>query len=246
MRDLVTSAVGLLGGILLSIAFWYVTMHRIVPKVEFSRHISKRYAVNGTVAYEFRIRNRSRTRGIVDLQVSARLKVNSIPMWRYSPGTEPLSVPIPIEVKKIGYMDRRDGFRVIRIDVNSLPESASIHHARALQMHRLVDESNNPLEYLFKTGTEALLTIDLLAYDEWTGARKFFRSSGYTIDDIVSGKFNEKMEVTPFAIPEGPDRFGGSDHKTVENRARGQEGDRTVVRMLLILVIWLVSTRRKT
>src|SRR5687768_1197788 len=79
MEALVTTVVGLLGGLLLSVAFWYFASHVVVPSVQFHRFISKRsHRESGRTIYRLRINNPRRKRGIIDVTIQARIYYTGI------------------------------------------------------------------------------------------------------------------------------------------------------------------------
>ena len=202
MRDTLSSIVGLVGGVTLSVTFWYVTRHVLVPKVEFSQKISKRFAADGTAAYEFQLRNRSRYRGVVDVQFTAKLVSSNVAMWNYWKGDGRIGAPIPMEIRDVPFLSRKDGFRIIRLDLQQFFETVSSHYRRALVLENLNINSPELLESLLKVGDDTFLILEALAYDSWSGSRKYYRSPAYRIDDIVNGRFTKEMSVTPFLKPE--------------------------------------------
>jgi hypothetical protein len=66
MRDVVNATVGLLGGLLLSTAFWYFITHRLVPKIAFGEKISVLATAEGKV-YRIKLANVGTRRGVLDV-----------------------------------------------------------------------------------------------------------------------------------------------------------------------------------
>lgn len=60
---------------------------------------------------------------------------------------------------------------------------------------------DGPLEYLLSQGENASVVVEMLAYDEWSGSRKYFQSPSYKIEDIVHGQF-DGLHTIRFVEPE--------------------------------------------
>jgi len=62
-----------------------------------------------------------------------------------------------------------------------------------------LDGRTPTLENLLSLGTEAELVVWVLAFDEFSGARKAFISKHYRLNDICEGKFGgqDGLEVVP-------------------------------------------------
>jgi hypothetical protein len=190
MEAVATTVIGLVGGLALSALLWHFTTHRITPKIRFSSEISKRYSDRGDAHYELRIYNSAKKRGAVDISISCALCTHGIKMYQYSPGTSRVILPIPINNPKIARLNPSDGYRTIRLDPISAIENATEIHQVTLMLKRLEKDDNHLLERLLLRGESAYIEIDILAYDEWSGARKHFRSPRYTLDQIIHGRFD--------------------------------------------------------
>jgi len=198
MESVITTIVGLLGGLALSVMLWHFTTHRITPEIRFSSKISKRYSTQGNSYYELRIYNSAKKRGIVDLSITCALWTSGIKMYQYSPGTSRAILPIPINNPKITRLNPADGYRTIRLDpIKAIEQAAEIHQI-ALTLDNLSKNDNKLLEKLLQRGDCAYIEIDILAYDEWSGARKHFRSPQYILNDVIHGRFDGfRLEKLP-------------------------------------------------
>jgi hypothetical protein len=189
LNDVVTTTVGLIGGLIISALFWLVTTRGIAPKIVFSPKVSKRFTVTGQPVYELRIANRSKLRGIVDLSISCRVLAYGLKMFQYSVGKTRTVLPVPLSVDKVIHLRARDGFRVIRLDLGRLFRTASIHHREVFEMDSYDPHMGDPLEYLLSRGVSTSFNVEILAYDALSGARRYFSSPAYTADDVTHGRF---------------------------------------------------------
>jgi len=200
MSALWSTIIGLAGGIALSILFWFLTTHLIVPRVRFSDRISKRFAPDGTPSYEIRVINRSRFRGVIDLSTSSVVRCDGLTMFQHSTRVPALLFCIPTTFTNIVKLRPRDGFRVIRLDLDGAFADASTHYRRAFRLDVFDPAATGPLEYVLTRGDDAYLRVEVLGNDEWTGVRKYFCSPKYTMADIVHGEF-DGMVLRPIVVP---------------------------------------------
>ncbi|SEQ67681.1 hypothetical protein SAMN05216188_104273 [Lentzea xinjiangensis] len=211
MEAAATTTIGLLGGFLLSALLWYYTNHRIIPKVIFTPLISKRYMTDGTACYEVFMCNASKRRGAVDLSITCTLTTYGLKNFQYSPGTSNVILPIPVNNPHITRLNPSDGRRVIRLDVDRAIREASPNHRNAFRMPAIATCGQDTLEHLLMPGNPSYIEIDVLAYDEWSGARKHFRSPRYSLNEIAHVRF-EHMRPVPLPPP----------GKKAEHRKRSQ------------------------
>ncbi|WP_446212212.1 hypothetical protein [Micromonospora sp. IBSANI012] len=193
METWVTTVVGLAGGLLLSVAFWYFTSHIIVPSVQFHDFISKRdHRGSGKTVYRFRINNPRRKRGVIDVSIQARvhyLGVSLIP--RSDKGLNVKSnrtmLDVPLDNKHL-FRLAPGARRVIWLDLHRM--NFGNFPFTAEQKAVVVNGGSTALETLFALGDDAYLRIEVLCYDEWSGSRRYYSSREYRASDIKLGVFD--------------------------------------------------------
>lgn len=201
IESVLSTVIGLLGGVILSAFFWYFITHLIVPKVAFSEQITKRFTVDRKPVYELRVTNASRRRGIVDLYVTVLVISTGLKMFPGSRGTTTIVLPVSHYAHNILRLRPRKGFRVIRLDLDKTFQMADQHHRRLFSLDEYDPESKDALEYLLSQGENGSLVIEMLGYDEWSGSRKYFQSPSYKIEDIIHGQF-DGLHIIRFVEPE--------------------------------------------
>ena len=201
-ESVLLTAIGLLGGVALSALFWYFITHLIVPKVAFSEEITKRFTVDRKPVYELRVRNASKRRAIVDVYVSVVIITTGLKMYPGSRGTTTIVFPIKHYAHSILRLRPHRGFRVIRLNLDETFRTADEHHRRTFSLDKYGSTNKDgPLEYLLSQGENASLDVEMLAYDEWSGSRKYFQSPSYKLEDIVHGQF-DGLHTIRFVEPE--------------------------------------------
>lgn len=200
-ESVLTTIIGLLGGVVFSALFWYAITHLIVPKIAFSEQITKRFTVDRKPVYELRVSNASRRRAIVDLSVTVLLITTGLKMFPGSRGTTTIVLPVSHYAHNILRLRPHKGFRVIRLDLDKTFRTADEHHRRTFSLDQYNLTNEDPLEYLLSQGENSSLVVEMLGFDEWSGARKYFKSSSYRIEDIVHGQF-DGLHIIRFVEPE--------------------------------------------
>lgn len=191
METALTTVVGLLGGLILSIAFWYWITHRIVPSMAFSDDISLMAAgLEGEqdyVRYRIKMANTSRRRAAIDVTVRVRLLYKNLP--GVATGTT-TSITLPPYADHIMCIPPGKNFVV-----SVLPSSDWLagHEKQFPQsIHEKIRAgAPDALEELMKYRESTALVLQVLCYDQWSGSRRYFRSKNYTYADIKRGGFDE-------------------------------------------------------
>lgn len=182
-------AVGALIGFALSLAVWWVQYRVLVPAMAFGEGISKLSNASGVV-YRLKIENGGR-RGIIDLTVDVRVFFPSA-VVEYSEAprrrsTASLSITTPNrEIMRLGPGQNR----MIRLDLRNQtwePYNPGLLKALGIDPRAAGAVS---LEQTLSADPDAYLRVRVLAYDEFSGSRKFFESPKYSPDDIVIGTFD--------------------------------------------------------
>jgi hypothetical protein len=186
------AAIGLLGGMLLSVAFWWVMAHRVVPKLEFSDRLSVLPDPDhGGVRYRVKMRNAGR-RDIIDLSIEARMRFPGTNRLR--PTTSRRSVAtlrVPVSVDHVPRMRRRTT-RVIWLYTQDIKQ-AFLDDAL---YDGLTARSEASLETVLAEYNGAHIVIQVLAYDAFSGSRKYYESQKYYFDHVKRGYFSG-MRVIP-------------------------------------------------
>ncbi|PIP37990.1 MAG: hypothetical protein COX19_15090 [Desulfobacterales bacterium CG23_combo_of_CG06-09_8_20_14_all_51_8] len=188
MEILVSILIGIPLGILSSLAAWWILFRYIVPKIEFSPHISKYYFKNLGTRYRIKFRNIGK-RGIIDIEVFPILRIKG------------LNPELPDNWLNI-----------------TLTTSLNNNHISSLKEDRIIsllpedtDKFKNPnfpdhirkkyqskglnIEDLLSLDNKVKLVVQLFGYDEFSGARKMFISKPYTLKDIKPGTFDHKFTI---------------------------------------------------
>jgi hypothetical protein len=179
--------------LLTALGFFYWQLQIVVPKVRFSKQISKLPRETGGFRYRVKIENCG-SRDMIDIELYARFRVKAlrpnfpgnwhgvtIPMGsriaRLRPALKSLMRDArELELKKIDFIDKG-------------PFPAEILQNAA--------DGSLLLEDLLSLGTKRTLQVFVFAYDAFSGSRKLFESPIYTSTDIVSAPFaRDSVEVS--------------------------------------------------
>jgi hypothetical protein len=175
--------------------------HLVVPKIAFSQQITKRFTVDRKPVYELRVTNASRRRAIVDLTVRVLLFTTGLKMFPGSRGTTTIVLPVSHYAHSILRLRPRKGLRVIRLNMDKTFQTTDVHHRRTFSLDQYDPTKEDPLEYLLSQGENSSLVVEMLGFDEWSGARKYFQSPSYGIEEIVHGQF-DGLDIIRFVEPE--------------------------------------------
>jgi hypothetical protein len=189
LEPVITTVIGLLGGLALSAVFWYWTMHIIQPSIEFSPDVSRITDATGAVVYRVKLRNASQRRGVIDLTFGVSIRY---PTQATMSGARPsLVVSFGVATRNAG-MYRLAPRRTHLIDMN-LSETLRSDSARdiiAALFPVEVQREGLDFEALLRRSAGAHLVVHVLCYDEWSGARRYFKSKSFVASDIKEGFFD--------------------------------------------------------
>ena len=199
METLITTLAGLGGGLALSLLFWYWQTKWIVPRVAFSTAISRIRRPDGAFVYRVKISNTGRRR-VIDANFYCKIVYVSAPTLSAA-GLKNvivnLLVPLaPSHVFSIGSGNR--WLVQLKTDSNALRTADSRYTDEVISVIEQSDDG--PLEKLMSLGERAVARIHVLCYDEWSGARKYFVSPSYSVDQIIPGSF-AGLKVEPSSLP---------------------------------------------
>ncbi len=186
--------VGVPFGIATSFIAWFIVFRGIVPNFNFSQQINKIAGVNqGEMPrYRVKLKNVGR-RNTIDVDVFARLRVRNLSQRPEFSGTWTI-VTLSSDTTHEPRIPRGAN-RVVVLNSEDTPELSSPKFSTIL--------AGRPptLEVLLSLGDKAELVVWVLAFDEFSGARKSFISKHYQLADICEGKFGGKdgLEVVPLS-----------------------------------------------
>lgn len=188
---------GLFGGLLLSALFWYVTAHVLVPELVFASAVSKRRdLIPGCVVYRLKIENSGR-RPIIDVSLRARIHFPGYSLRRGESGTSTI-LEVPLDIDHLFALKPR-AIRILWLDLHRIDDDVLEVLDPALR--QAIDERRDAaLEGLLEVHERAYLRVQALAYDAFSGARKYFSSPRYGIGEgeqqaIHEGKYRG-LDVT--------------------------------------------------
>lgn len=178
-------ALGLPIGIVSSLLSWALLFHRLVPKLSFSKVISKiPHHDLRKARYRILIENFGRRR-VIDVESICRLQIRG-----FHPSTPTIWKQVNLAIAGSRIPDIRPGLsRIVRI----IPEETDEFQAPPYPEHiqKMAIDGTLSLEDLFELGEEVKIVLYVFSYDEFSGTRKLFTSSEYTSKSIFSGKFKE-------------------------------------------------------
>jgi hypothetical protein len=190
---------GLLGGVVLSALFWWVLAHRLVPDIQFSDGISVLPDPDfGGVRYRVKVKNGGR-RDVIDLAIEARIRYPD--RSRIRPGRSGTTsiTRVPLSVERIARL-RPNGNRLIWLDVHDAKPELIPPPIR----ERLVAREAGGLEALLTEFPGAHLQFQVLAYDAFSGSRKYYESQRYNAELIREGYFRGMSIVPETPRPDDP------------------------------------------
>ncbi|MCD2187797.1 hypothetical protein [Actinomycetospora soli] len=194
MSDAIYAAVGLVGGLVLSVFFWYFTTHIMTPSLRFSEADVRTDAV-GTKVARIKVENLGRRRGVLDLAIDVRIRYEGVSLYADSGRASSLLLEVPHDTPPIMRLaPRRHRIVRLRLDREELIRLNPV-------MSRRFDFFSQPeiidLNWLISQGggsSRPSLTVRVLCYDEWSGSRKFFESRQLFQDGLSNGS---EGDVTP-------------------------------------------------
>lgn len=179
---LLSTLVGVPFGVAASFVAWYIVFRVIVPKFHFSQEINKVPGLAAGEPWRYRVKfiNLGR-RDAIDVEVYSRLRVRNLSLRPEYLKTWTI-VTLNSDTTHEPKVPRRAS-RMVVLDLEGTTELEKPMFKRAL------DGREPTLENLLSLGKEAELVVWVLAYDEFSGARKGFISKHYHVNDIREGKF---------------------------------------------------------
>jgi hypothetical protein len=162
---------------------------------------------NGDFEYRVKIQNMSTRRAALDVMIYGSIRFPGIsPYGRPTAGTVPTVAMILSSQHAIRVPPNLAKFVYIRFSDTLATEQAvrMIGHLYPIPAQR----ANLTLEDLLRRSAGAYLAFDILCFDEWSGARKYFSSHNYGEKDVVLGVFRGLDVVADAHSP--PTEYGTS------------------------------------
>lgn len=195
MEAVVTTVIGLAGGLGLSALWWYWLAHKVQPTMEFGTGISRLVTNSGDTVYRVKIGNTSKRRGVIDVVIYGRIHFPGVsPYLRVIRGT---TVTMGLKISN-GHVLRigpaSNTFVTFRMDdaLNTAEASRILHTLFPITTQRV----GLTLEGLLMRSHGAYVRIGVLCFDEWSGSRKYFSSQKYGHEHIAEGVFRG-FELVP-------------------------------------------------
>lgn len=176
--------IGLLGGFGLSVIFWWITNHYLVPDIQFSEEVSRSDVgfLNSGVRHQIAIKNCG-NRDAYNVKFRVRMKIKDIlqnggTLWDY----------MDIVVSDTEYFVLKKGimFRVTPVAHRTSGFSQAVFPSNIRQRYK---EENLTLDDLFDQYEEIRIFMEVIATDRFSEGAKYFRSKEYSKHDIRNGVF---------------------------------------------------------
>jgi hypothetical protein len=188
-------------GVLASFAVWWYTLKYLTPKIKFSNSISRLPTEHNDSGYRYRFKfENSGSRNIIDAEVIVRVRIKGL-RKEMSGNWEVVYLPISsMEYQKLAiirpvsrpFLDMRPLRPVFEIKGYACDYFENSLFSLAIRQKAAAKSLS--LDDILSIGNDANLQVLLLAYDEFSGARKFFESPLFTKADIKNGYY-EKNSV---------------------------------------------------
>jgi hypothetical protein len=193
--DVLGLVLGLVGGLVLSVVWWWWLAHRVTPQLTFADGVSWRSERgNGRVAYRIKLRNTSRRRGIIDVAFRARVTISGMRLFDEA-GTSRLVVEMPLDVDHLFRLGPKAS-RVLWLEFGpTFPDAWGSYLPKGVATALAAGEVGS-LETLLAFDGDPVLQVQALAYDEFSGARKYYESPPYRLSNVKAGVF-EDLRVVP-------------------------------------------------
>ncbi len=160
---------GVLSGLLSSIAFWFVMTKVIVPKIEFEDELRREIDGNGNPVYKVAFKNVGRV-DVIDLKIIVRIRIKD-------PNKDKsyLILSIPTDHSESPELEKR----ITKIYTLLFNKSNDLLNCRYATSTLIGKANNNTLELddirTCLKGTDYTIEVFVFGYDKFSGARKLFK-----------------------------------------------------------------------
>jgi len=185
-------------GVLTSYTVWWITFKYLTPKIKFSDAISCLESKENASGfrYRFKFENEGR-RNIIDAEVIVRVRIRGLRKdmrknWEviYLPISsmhyQKLAIVRPVSKPLKGHKPLRPVF-----EIKGYACEYFEHAIFPPAVQEKARQRSLTLEEILSIGDEANLQVLILAFDEFSGARKFFESPLLTLKDIQHGYYDK-------------------------------------------------------
>jgi hypothetical protein len=162
-------------GVLTSLTAWWILFHRITPALQFAAYISRRERP-GRV-YRLKMVNTGK-RNVIDCLVVAELRVKGLSPD--VPGNTWL-IELPLRVSRFAFWPAKTNRLIVFLPYHPDPPIIAFLGKSA--------GNGFTLDELLLCRDVVRLRVVVFAYDEFSGSRRVFVSSDYTISDIRDGNY---------------------------------------------------------
>jgi hypothetical protein len=183
--------VGLVGGAVLTAAFWFVTAHVVVPRIEFGEHIVRREVASGELRFRLLISNRGRRRA-VDLRYRALLQIPGVESMSGLTGSAGFRLRL---LKSDDFVMPAGRSFVLSMSLPPAEKLLEIATIRALYPRGL-PSNGLTIEDVLKRSEGAYIVMQVLCSDEFSGSRKLFLSPRYDRGKIIHRALGEFADST--------------------------------------------------
>jgi len=176
-------------GICSSLIAWWMLFHVFVPKIIFSKGISKKKVTDSPSGYSYRIKIVNiGNRAILDVKVIVRYRV------KFTESSSWYWVTLKIDGNYVPRIPKgKGGNRIIRI----YPEKTESFKSKKYPnfIRGKANSETLTLEDLMDLGFKAQLVIYVFGYDEFSGSKKLYMSPLYDKSNIGTGYFKEMDNI---------------------------------------------------
>lgn len=192
---LVNILVSSLTGVVASFFVWWLTFKYWSPKLNICKTISKLSTDENKSKFKYRLKFENiGKRNIIDLEVIVRLRIKGVKK-DFPHNWEVIYLPTSsAEYKKVAivkHLSKKSKLRPI-LEIKSY--ECDYFQKNFFPEDIRVKSKNNELtlDDILQLGIKSEFQIMIMGTDEFSGARKFFESKIFGIDDIIEGNFDNK------------------------------------------------------
>jgi len=170
---------GVLSGIIASLAVWWLLTHCWTPSIKFSAELAEYELPDGNVFFQCAFENDGK-RTIVDLEVHVRIGIKGYKgatAWAYhSVRSNASRIPLLAKgkLRRVRLFDSREKIEFVDKPSKSLRNNIE----RCWSLREILD-----------LGEDGQVSIHVFGYDSLSGTRKHFQSKPYRTTDIRKGTF---------------------------------------------------------
>jgi hypothetical protein len=170
---------------------------------------------DGSVRYRIKVRNSGR-RDAIDLSLKVRVYLPGRVVVKQPVSTNVNIVDIPVSTDHLFVLGHGDN-RILRLELSDI-DNRHLDKQLAASLRRSDDGS---LEEVLKRYAGSYLLVQVLAYDSWSGARKYYRSQRHHAGDINDGYFKGLDVVARDRELKEPRNQEGDIEEQISRPARG-------------------------